>query len=170
MAASLIAALAGCLAVVPVALNRAAAPAATPARPWPAAAACPTPARARADGAAVLALVNSQRRQAGLPPLAASPGLTRAAQAMACDLAAQGDIGHRGSDGSTLAERLRRNGVAAGLMAENVASGQQSPEAVVQAWMASPHHRANILRPGLGFLGLGLADGAQPVWVLDLAS
>ena len=82
-----------------------------PTRPWPAAATCPTPARSPADARQVVALINAERGKAGLAALRLSPALASVAQSYACELAARGDIGHTGSDGSTLSERLRRGGV-----------------------------------------------------------
>ncbi len=173
-AASLSLALSACVAVVPFGPRggaQVASPAlVAPARPWPGPATCPTPAQAPGDAARVLALVNAERARAGLGPLRPAPALGAAAQRFACDLAAQGRLSHRGSDGSSLSERLARQGLAASFVAENVAAGQDSPEWVVAEWMASPHHRANILRPNLTQLGLGLAISDQPYWVLDLAS
>ena len=66
--------------------------------------------------------------------------------------------------------RLRRGGITALMVAENTASGQRTPEAVMAGWMASPQHRANILRAAARSFGLGQADGAQPYWVTDFTS
>ena len=141
-----------------------------PTRPWPAAATCPTPARSPADERQVVALINAERGKAGLGALSLSPALSTVAHAYACELAARGDIGHTGSDGSTLSERLRRGGVAAAMVAENNAAGYRTPAEVVAAWMTSPQHRENILRPNAARVGIGLADGAAPVWVADFTS
>lgn len=140
------------------------------ARPWPAAANCPTPARARSDAAKVVALLNTHRAAAGLGPLRMAPALNAAAHSFACELASRGTLNHIGTDGARLSERLLRAGYDTMLIAENAAYGQKSPEAVVAAWMASPGHRANILRPGLNFVGVGQADGAYPFWVLDMSA
>lgn len=170
-AAGLSLALSGCVVMVPLGPGPGGEAArAASARPWPAAATCPTPPGTASDAARVLTLVNAERAHAGLGPLRAAPALGDAAQRFACELAARGQIGHRGSDGSSLSERLARQGFASSLVSENVAAGQDSPEEVVAAWMASPHHRENILRPSLTLLGLGRAGGDQPYWVLDLAS
>lgn len=145
-------------------------PSGGPLRPWPASATCPTPARSAADAPRLVALLNAERARAGLGPLTLAPALSVVAQAHACDLAARGDIGHSGSDGSTLTERLARGGIAAAMVAENTASGQSSAEAVLAGWLASPGHRANILRPNAARVGLGQADGAQAVWVMAVTS
>ena len=141
-----------------------------PARPWPATATCPVPARSATDARTLVTLINVERTKAGLAPLSLSPAISSVAHKFACEIAARGDIGHSGSDGSSLSERLRRGGVSAGVVAENNASGQRSAAEVVAAWMASPHHRENILRRDVTRIGLGQADGAQAVWVADFAS
>ena len=46
-------------------------------------------------------------------------------------------------------------------LAENVAAGQQTPEAVVAAWMNSAGHRANILNPSFRDIGVGVAKGGS---------
>jgi len=162
----LAATLTACIAVVEVPFG---APKVAP-RPWPAQASCPMPARSAADQARTLALLNGERAKAGLPPLRASAAVASVAHHYACELATRPGLSHTGADGSTLRERLARGGVASSLVAENLAAGQRSADQVVAAWMASPGHRANILRPEVTTMGLGQADGALPLWVLDLTS
>ena len=137
---------------------------------WPATASCPVPARTANDAPRLLALINAERAKAGVQALVASAAMADVAHRFACEIAARDDIAHSGSDGSTLSERLGRSGISANLVAENTASGQRTPEAVMAGWMASPHHRANILRAAARNFGLGQADGAQPYWVTDFTS
>jgi uncharacterized protein YkwD len=86
--------------------------------------------------------------------------LEQVAQRHADDQAAMRRMSHTGSDGSTLAERLARVGFAWRAIGENVASGQQSAQAVVAAWMDSSPHRANILSANT-HLGVGVAVGTD---------
>lgn len=137
-------------------------------RPWPMAAQCPPPASARADAQAVLALINAERTKAGVPPVALSSAATGVAQAFACENGARHDISHEGTDGSSLGERLKRGGIRPSVMAENVAFGMTSPQEVMTAWMNSPGHRRNILRPEVKEIGVGKAEGGYVAWVLDL--
>lgn len=161
--------LGACVVMVPVDLGTQAAK--TPTRPWPVTASCPLPARSATDGPRVVALLNAERAKSGLAPVRLSPALGAVAHAFACEIAGRGgDIGHVGSDGSSLRERVQRGGVDASTVAENNAAGQRSAEEVVAAWMASPHHRANMLRAGVSFVGLGQADSPLPIWVLDFSS
>ncbi len=103
----------------------------------------------------VLELTNQARREAGLPPLKLNETLQAVALAHAQDMAAHDFVGHVGSDGSTLAQRLRNAGFTGWLMAsENVAAGFSTPEGVVAAWLASPGHRENLLHPSLREIGV----------------
>jgi uncharacterized protein YkwD len=138
-----------------------------PTRNWPAAADCPTPARAASEAETLLRLMNEARAAAGLAALRRDPALTATAQSYACENAARQSLDHVGSDGSDLLERVRRSGLQPALAAENTGLGYASAEAAFAGWMASPHHRENILRPEISLVGIGLADGARPVWVVD---
>ncbi len=164
----------GCLALascVPVSFTTTTRdPGAGPTRAWPASATCPVPARSASNAARLVVLINAERARAGLGQVTLSPGLNTVAQAFSCEIAARRDIAHVGSDGSTLSERLRRGGITARLAAENTASGYRSPDEVMAGWMTSPHHRDNVLRAGITRIGLGLADGDLPYWVLDFTS
>lgn len=141
-----------------------------PVRDWPASANCPVPDRSGRDAPHLVALMNVERARVGLRPLTLSAPISVVAHAYACEAAARRDIGHTGSDGSKLSERLRRGGISASMVAENNASFYRTPEAAMAAWMASPHHRENILRPDARFVGVGQADGAEAVWVVDFTS
>lgn len=83
----------------------------------------------------------------GVEELKLSHVLTAVARAHTEDQAIRlGRISHTGSDGSTLGERARRQGYNYRTVAENVASGQRSPDHVVRSWMISTGHRRNIVR------------------------
>jgi uncharacterized protein YkwD len=131
-------------------------------------AAGPTPGGAQPPTVEVqrlLALVNEARAQprtcgatafAATHPLVVEPRLMAAAHGHSADMAANGFMSHTGSDGSTLAQRVDRQGYAWARLGENVAWGFGSPEAVMGAWLGSPGHCANIMRPGYAELGIGL--------------
>lgn len=99
-------------------------------------------------------------------PLGHSPALQAAAQAHADDLAISGQLGHTGSDGSSLSDRIRAAGFNACAAAENVASGTPDIRSTIANWMASPDHRANILNPTVTQFGFASSGGT---WVLVLA-
>jgi len=124
---------------------------------------------ARATAQRVLELVNaarSEQRRCGRQRMRASPALTlsdaltRVAAAHAADMAANDYMGHRGSDGSEASERVTRAGYRWRSTGENVAAGQPDAETVVQAWLASPGHCANIMGPQ--FTEMGVAFKAAP--------
>lgn len=104
----------------------------------------------------VLGLVNQERRAAGLRPLRLNPLLNASAQAHSQDMALNDFFSHQGSNGSKIANRIAATGYRAFTYGENIAAGQASPESVMQAWMASPGHRKNILRSTVKEMGVGL--------------
>ncbi|MBE7701846.1 peptidoglycan-binding protein [Oerskovia sp. Sa1BUA8] len=108
------------------------------------------------DTTAALALVNAHRATAGCPALRADDQLVRAATLHAQDMVAQGYFSHTSLDGRTFGERVLAQGYASP-GGENIAAGQQSVQGVVDAWMSSEGHRANILNCDFTTMGLGRA-------------
>jgi uncharacterized protein YkwD len=116
--------------------------------------------------AATLCLLNGERADHGLAPLAANDRLGAAASAFAHDLVAGSYFSHAGRDGSDVLDRIERAGyIQAGrgwAVGENLAWGTgalATPGAIVQAWMNSPGHRENILNPSYREIGIGIAAG-----------
>ena len=82
-------------------------------------------------------------------------------------------LNHTDSRHRDVAARLEAFGYnRARLMAENIAEGQQTPAAVVKAWLQSPPHRANLLHAEVEEVGVGHAVDPQGrhYWVLDLGA
>ncbi|WJV44979.1 CAP domain-containing protein [Streptomyces flavofungini] len=115
-------------------------------------------ARTAAD---VLARTNAHRAAAGLRPLAPDPRLTAAAQAHSADMIARDFYSHTAPDGSEPWHRAAAAGSAHRTVGENIACGQRSAAEVVEGWMNSPGHRANILKPAFTHLGVGFAGGGS---------
>ncbi|MEV0185029.1 CAP domain-containing protein [Streptomyces sp. NPDC050625] len=111
--------------------------------------------------AEVVELTNAQRRRAALPPLAVDPLLTAAAQAHSADMVARDFYSHTAPEGSQPWDRAAAAGSARRTIGENIACGQRSPAEVVEGWMNSPGHRANILKPGFTHIGVGFAGGGR---------
>ncbi|MFF0200473.1 CAP domain-containing protein [Streptomyces sp. NPDC005017] len=111
--------------------------------------------------AEVVALTNRERASAGLPPLAADPLLTRAAQAHSADMVARDFYSHTSPEGSGPRDRAVAVGAVRRSTGENIACGQRSAAEVVTGWMNSPGHRANILRPEFTHIGIGFAGGGR---------
>jgi uncharacterized protein YkwD len=120
----------------------------------------------------VLDLVNAERRRHGCAGLGLDHRLTAAARGHAEDMAEHGYFAHRSPAGDRAGDRIRDEGYAWRLFAENIARGQDSPAEVVDDWMNSASHRANILDCRLRELGVGLTvDAARtPYWVQNFAS
>lgn len=116
--------------------------------------------------AATLCLIDRERAAHGERPLSADERLTRAAEGHSRDMVARDYFEHDSPGGQTPLERIRASGfIPPGhgfAVAENIAWGTMwlaSPREIVQAWMASPGHRANILDPSLRHTGIGVAPG-----------
>jgi uncharacterized protein YkwD/stress response protein SCP2 len=109
----------------------------------------------------VLSRTNAERAAAGLPPLAHDPGLAAVAQAYSTDMATRGFYSHTSPEGLEPWDRARAAGCPHRGIGENIACGQRSPSEVVQGWMNSPGHRANILKADFTHLGIGFAGGGQ---------
>ncbi len=122
----------------------------------------------------VLQLTNLQRQTAQLAPLAAEPTLDQAAQTYASVLAAGSCFAHTCGPVPDVSDRTEQAGYVDWVaLGENIAAGQPSPAAVVDAWMQSPEHRANILSPRYTGIGTGVVitgDGYRRFWVEDFGA
>ncbi|WP_244188725.1 CAP domain-containing protein [Streptomyces yokosukanensis] len=131
-------------------------------RYWTALWAAPlTPDALSHTAAEVVALTNTERGRAGLPPLTVDPLLTVAAQAHCADMVARDFYDHTAPDGSQPWDRAAAAGSRLRTVGENIACGQRSPAEVVDGWMNSPGHRANILKREFGHIGVGFAGGGR---------
>ena len=114
--------------------------------------------------AQVLSLVNAERTKAGLKPLTASPTAQKAAQVRAGEIVRS--FAHTRPNGSSFSSALTEAGVSYRGAGENIAYGQPTAQAVMQAWMNSPGHRANILNAKYTHLGVGYTVvNGTPYWV-----
>ncbi|MFJ8052778.1 CAP domain-containing protein [Streptomyces luteogriseus] len=120
-----------------------------------------TPDGLAGTAAAVIDLTNRERTRHGLPPLSADPLLTTAAQAHSADMVARAFYAHTAPDGGQPWDRAAAAGSTRRSIGENIACGQRSPAEVVEGWMNSPGHRANILKPGFTHIGIGFAGGGR---------
>ncbi|MFJ1544027.1 CAP domain-containing protein [Streptomyces sp. NPDC088246] len=127
----------------------------------------PTSAAAGSAQAAVLTLVNQERAKAGCSPVTASASLASLAQDFSDDMATRGFFDHTDPDGRTPWDRASKAGVQ-GFGGENIARGQADAQAVMDSWMSSDGHRANILNCDYKTLGVGVHFGAGgPWWTQD---
>jgi uncharacterized protein YkwD len=119
--------------------------------------------------AAALARVNQWRASgaqcgssgtfAATTALSWSDPLTQAAAAHSLDMQTNNFVAHTGSNGSTIGQRITAVGYAWSGVAENIAAGQTSVESVIDGWIASPGHCANIMNPSYVHLGLACVPG-----------
>lgn len=114
--------------------------------------------------AQVLALVNEERAAAGCSPVTANDKLTRAADDYSDVMASSGVMSHTGPDGSTMTSRVEAAGYQWSTLGENIARGQADAAAVMDSWMNSEGHRANILNCSFKELGVGVHVGDGGPW------
>ncbi|WP_395016640.1 CAP domain-containing protein [Robinsoniella peoriensis] len=98
-------------------------------------------------------LVNQERAKAGLAPLEVKVNLQTAAQVRAKEI--EKSFSHTRPNGSSFSTVLAENGVDYRGSGENIAWGQRSPEEVMNGWMNSDGHRANILNKNFKYIGVG---------------
>ena len=105
----------------------------------------------------VLRYVNIERANtnSGLQPLVLSQKLNEVAYSHSQDMALSDYFSHTGADGSSPQSRATKAGYQYSRFGENIAAGYVSPKEVVDAWMTSPGHRANILNANYKELGVG---------------
>ena len=131
----------------------------------PVASPAPTPATAVAsgrDGATVsriFDLINAQRRHQGLPALVYNAQLDQMANIQAQNMAHFQKMAHVIPEATlpTMTDRARYVAYPFGRLAENVALGFPDAETVVQGWMTSKGHRANILNSDVLETGIAIA-------------
>ncbi|MCO1577852.1 CAP domain-containing protein [Crossiella sp. SN42] len=111
----------------------------------------------------VVQLVNQERAKAGCRSLRVDERLVTAAQRHATDMANRGYFSHTAPEGTSFVDRARSAGYPAP-GGENIAKGQRTAEKVMESWMGSSGHRANILN--CSFVAIGVGHEARgPHWV-----
>jgi uncharacterized YkwD family protein len=110
---------------------------------------------------AVLKLVNAERQKAGLQPLTLSEKLTNIAYTKAKDMADKGYFSHQSPTYGSPFDMLKQFGVSFSAAGENIAAGQKTAQEVMDSWMNSSGHRANILNKNYTQLGVGFYRGGQ---------
>jgi uncharacterized protein YkwD len=107
------------------------------------------------------------------PALAWNTNLFNAAAAHSTDMAANNYFSHTSLDGRNAGQRITGAGYAWSAYGENIAAGQTSVQSVVDGWLASPGHCANIMNPGYADIGtacVASSTSSYPTyWTMDLA-
>jgi len=117
---------------------------------------------------AVLCLLNKRRAAAGMGPLDHNNKLLAAANQHNSYMLKHACFAHQCSGEASMTTRIKSKGYLSGAMSwqigENIAWGEEglaTPAAIVDAWMNSPGHRANILNPSYDEIGIS-AGGGRP--------
>ena len=108
----------------------------------------------------VIRLVNAARRENGLSALTHNWELSRVARYKSQDMADNRYFSHTSPTYGSPFQMIKNFGISYRTAGENIAAGQRTPKAVVDAWMNSSGHRANILNASYTQIGVGyVADG-----------
>jgi|SRR5690625_5161162 len=106
----------------------------------------------------VFELTNAERTKAGLAPLEIDYELNRVAREKSRDMSINYYFDHNSPVYGSPFDMIRAYGINYRTAGENIAKGQRSPQEVVQAWMNSPGHRANIMNSAFTHIGVGFVD------------
>jgi uncharacterized YkwD family protein/spore coat assembly protein SafA len=109
----------------------------------------------------VITLTNQERAKNGLKPLTANWELSRVARYKAMDMRDKNYFSHTSPTYGDPFTMMKNFGIAYTAAAENIAAGQKTPQEVVQSWMNSSGHRANILSTTYTQIGAGYAQGGS---------
>lgn len=109
----------------------------------------------------VVELVNKERAAAGLSPLKEVAALDNVATLKSQDMVNKNYFSHTSPTYGSPFEMLKQFGISYTAAGENIAYGQSSPEEVMNGWMNSPGHRANILNANFTQIGVGIAKKAN---------
>ncbi|MGI5288515.1 CAP domain-containing protein [Nonomuraea polychroma] len=110
----------------------------------------------------VVRLTNAERAKGGCGPLKHDPQLRAASFGHSQEMAKRNRMDHTSQDGRSFTDRIKAAGFTGGsAWAENITFGQPSPAAVVQTWMNSSGHRANIMNCRFNLIGVGAAKSSR---------
>jgi uncharacterized YkwD family protein len=115
---------------------------------------------------AVFQLVNQERAKAGLKPLQFDAALSKVALDKAVDMHNNHYFSHNSPTYGSPFDMMKKYGISFRTAGENIAMGQRSPQEVMNQWMNSPGHRANILNPSFTKIGVAHYNG---YWVQEFA-
>jgi len=107
----------------------------------------------------VLDLVNKERTKAGLKSLRMNDALSKMAMDKAKDMYHNNYFDHQSPTYGSPFDMMNAYGITYNTAAENIANGQRSPTEVMNAWMNSQGHRANILNGSFTDIGIAYYNG-----------
>jgi uncharacterized YkwD family protein/spore coat assembly protein SafA len=109
----------------------------------------------------VLSIVNQERQKTGLKPLAMDWELQRVARIKSCDMAQKGYFSHTSPTYGSPFDMMKQYKISYRAAGENIAKGQRTPSEVMNAWMNSSGHRANILKGEFTHIGVGYCESGN---------
>ena len=109
----------------------------------------------------VVRLVNEQRQKNGLKPLTANWELSRVARYKSQDMVDNRYFAHNSPLYGTPFQMIKAFGISFRTAGENIAYGQRTPKQVVDTWMNSSGHRANILNSSYTQIGVGYVSNGH---------
>ncbi|TQS70611.1 hypothetical protein DX933_17785 [Ornithinibacillus gellani] len=111
----------------------------------------------------VVELTNKERANYGLKPLQIDENLSKVAREKSRDMAVNGYFSHNSPTYGSPFDMMKNWGIQYNSAGENIAKGQRTPQEVVNAWMNSEGHRANILNGSFTHIGVGYVENGN-VW------
>ena len=109
----------------------------------------------------VASLTNSERKAKGLSALTLDNQLSKLARLKAEDMAKKGYFSHTSPTYGSAFDMMNKYGVSYRTAGENIAKGQKTAESVMNGWMNSSGHRANILSSAYTNIGVGYAKDSR---------
>ncbi|MCC3936846.1 MULTISPECIES: CAP domain-containing protein [Bacillus cereus group] len=109
----------------------------------------------------VVELTNAERAKQGLPALKIDTELSKVARIKSEDMQKNNYFDHNSPTYGSPFDMMKKFGISYTSAGENIAQGQLTPEEVVQAWMNSAGHRANILNNGFTHIGVGYVESGN---------
>lgn len=109
----------------------------------------------------VVRLTNAERQKKGLSPLQVDAELTKVARLKSEDMRDKNYFSHQSPTYGSPFDMMRKFDIHFSYAGENIAAGYPTPEKVVEGWMNSEGHRANILNPHFTHIGVGVAKGGS---------
>ncbi|PGO34115.1 serine protease [Bacillus cereus] len=109
----------------------------------------------------VVELTNAERTKQGLPALQIDTELSKVARIKSEDMQKNNYFDHNSPTYGSPFDMMKKFGISYTSAGENIAQGQRTPEEVVQAWMNSAGHRANILNSGFTHIGVGYVESGN---------
>ncbi|WP_407692007.1 CAP domain-containing protein [Radiobacillus deserti] len=106
----------------------------------------------------VVKLTNKERQKKGLQPLKLSEELSKVARTKSQDMVNKNYFSHQSPTYGSPFDMMKQFGISYRTAGENIAKGQRTPASVVQAWMNSEGHRANILNKNFTQIGVGFVE------------